>query len=251
MESSQGIGSIADSVTEVLASLGHYSKNTSRQLHEIDARVEDLQRRVMHSIRHQERSNRGARQVSKRIKGPRRISARATKMELFGGRNQKQEQANVDQVMRVINPAILYFQDKGRLRQKVIAVVEDQTTEMGLDAKKKMLQQLMQLRLLLWLFEKNDNQVNLITLKRQVPTDSCIVRQGGINFQWYLHITVHFFTLGAHSHSDIDNLLYTLLLQLGQEEDWVHFVLLRFFNDFYGEKHRLYSGPLCSLLKEE
>jgi hypothetical protein len=167
-------------MTQMRTTLGVSSSATERWASEFDAKLQALHQEVQRSLRTRNSTHMKATPG----KYSRRISPRATRLELAHRGSQKVVRCPEEQFLRVVTPAILYYVSRGVPCQKLVGYEEGNLACLNPDDRKALLQQLLQLRFMLWIFINEDLLPTLIPKGPSSQFRSHLVIEGGLVASW-------------------------------------------------------------------
>lgn len=187
LEINQGIEKITEhtstlktGMTQMHTALGVSSLATERWASEFDARLQALQQEVLRSLRTKKTIDMKATPG----KYSRRISHRATRMEIVHRGCKKAATCPEEQFLRVVTPAILYYVSRGVPCRKLVGHEEDNLACLNLVDRKALLRQLLQLRFLLWLFTNKYSVFEHTTIRHPSQFRSRLLIEGGLSSSW-------------------------------------------------------------------
>jgi hypothetical protein len=167
-------------MTQMRTALGVSSSATERWASEFDAKLQALHQEVQRSLRTRNSTHMKATPG----KYSRRISPRATRLELAHRGSKKVVRCPEEQFLRVVTPAILYYVSRGVPCQKLVGYEEGNLACLNSDGRKALLQQLLQLRFMLWLFTNKYSVFELITIRHPTQFRSRLLIEDGLSASW-------------------------------------------------------------------
>lgn len=154
----QGIEKIAGNTSTAKAEIAHIHTTfgtmalaAEHWATAFDAELQALRQEVQLSLR----SRRSKHKNIPPAKYSRRISHKATRTELVPRNRTKASRRPEEHFLRVVTPAILSYMSRGDLCQRLVGLEEYDLACLNVDRRKAFIQQLLQLRLLAWLFTKD------------------------------------------------------------------------------------------------